>query len=88
MSNQAAGPVNPPLPDPAFPVVNMPLASHTAYNHPGMSRRASFAELVAAALAGAVAAGATAFDARQIAQTALQVADALLESLDAPPARP
>jgi hypothetical protein len=37
MSNSPAGPVSPPLPDPAFPVVNMPLASHTAYNHPGMS---------------------------------------------------
>jgi hypothetical protein len=83
MSNSAAGVNNPPLPDPFAPVVNMPLASHTAYNHPGMSRRAFFASLVAAALAGAVAAGATAFDPRQIAATALGVADALLEALDA-----
>jgi hypothetical protein len=40
MSNSAGGPVNPPLPDPAFPVVNMPLASHSAYNAVGLSRRA------------------------------------------------
>ena len=88
MSNNAAGAVNPPLPDPAFPVVNMPLASHTAYNHPGMSRRASFAALVAAALAGAVAGGDTAFDPGEVVRQALALADALLESLDAPPARP
>jgi hypothetical protein len=76
-------PTPPPLPDPAFAVVNMPLASHSAYNHPGMSRRAFAAALAAAALAGAVAGGPTAFDPRQIAATALGVADALLEALDA-----
>jgi hypothetical protein len=88
MCNSAAGVNNPPLPDPFAPVVNMPLASHTAYNHPGMSRRAFFASLVAAALAGAVAGGPTAFDPGEVVRQALAVADALLESLDAPPARP
>jgi hypothetical protein len=81
--NAPTDPAKPPLPDPAFPVTNMPLASHTTYNAVGMSRRAFVAALAAAALAAAVAAGATAFDPRQIAQTALQVADALLEALDA-----
>jgi hypothetical protein len=76
-------PATPPLPDPAFPVTNMPLASHTTFNSLGLSRRAFVAALVCAALAGAVAAGATAFDPRQIAATALEVADALLEALDA-----
>jgi hypothetical protein len=88
MSNHAGGPVNPPLPDPAFPVVGMPLVSHGTFNSLGMSRRAFAACLAAAALAGAVGAGDTAFDPHQIAQTALAVADALLEGLDAPPARP
>jgi len=88
MSNQAAGAVSPPLPDPAFPVVNMPLVSHDVFNALGLSRRAFFASVVAAALAGAVAAADTAFDPHQIARTALAVADALLEGLDASPARP
>jgi hypothetical protein len=80
--NTPTDPATPPLPDPAFPVANMPLASHSTFNALGLSRRAFIASLVAAALAGAVAAGATAFDARQIARTALQVADALLEAMD------
>jgi hypothetical protein len=86
--NDPAAPATPPLPDPAFPVVNMPLVSHDVFNALGLSRRASFAALVAAALAGAVAGGPTAFDPGEIVRQALAVADALLESLDAPPARP
>jgi hypothetical protein len=82
--NTPAAPATPPLPDPAFPVVGMPLASHDTYNALGLSRRAFVAALVAAALAGAVASSATAFDPRQIAESALQVADALLEALDGP----
>jgi hypothetical protein len=84
MSNSAGGPAGPPLPDPAFPVVNMPLVSHDVFNALGLSRRAFFASLVAAALAGAVAGGPTAFDPHQVAQTALAVADALLLALDGP----
>jgi hypothetical protein len=80
--NTPTAPATPPLPDPAFPVVAMPLVSHDAFNSLGLSRRAFVAALVAAALSGAVAAGATAFDPRQIAQTALRVADVLLEALD------
>jgi hypothetical protein len=88
MSSSAAGPVNPPLSDPAFPVVNMPLVSHDVFNALGLSRKAFFACLVAAALAGAVAGADTTFDPGEIVRHALAVADALLESLDAPPARP
>jgi hypothetical protein len=51
-------------------------------------RRAFFACLVAAALAGAVTEADTAFDPGEIVRQALAVADALLEGLDAPPARP
>src|SRR5262249_22545295 len=81
MCDRSKGPA---LPAPAFPVVGMAMVSHTAYNHPGMSRRACFAALVAAGLAGAVASGNTAFDPQEIVRQALQVADALLEGLDAP----
>jgi hypothetical protein len=72
----------PPVPDPAFPVVAMPLVSHDTYNALGLSRRAWLAGHVAAALAGAVARSGVAFDRAQIVTTALQVADALLEALD------
>jgi hypothetical protein len=72
--NTPTAPAAPPLPDPA---------GHDAVSAPVLSRRAFLAGLAAAALAGAVAAGATAFDVREIVRTALQVADALLEALDA-----
>jgi hypothetical protein len=81
--NTPTAPAAPPRPDPAFPVVAMPLVSHGTFNALGLSRRAWLAGHVAAALAGAVAGGATAFDVREIVRTALQVADALLEALDA-----
>jgi hypothetical protein len=50
---------------------------------PGLSRRDMFAGLVAAALAGAVAASGLAFDVPEIVRQALGVADGLIEALGA-----